>query len=318
MANVKRVATAVQQFLIEPIRKRSGSLFLLQLAQLVTDRGHGRYDDLMCRALAAVWPKIDLPASRSMSDEAITNSVDALRQRGWDILPWQVDSADLAEIRRFAFTVPAYAADPSEQIIVEEGNIPKRDGRYVWRMSDLIRVAAVQKLITDGAMHRIAQDYLRCRPLLTSIGLWLDPPYERPIDAHQYHYDNDGPSFLKFFVYVTDIDQTGAHSFIQGTHSHRKPAPFSRSGIYDRDRLLQFYGGENEKVFTGPAGMILAEDTAGFHKGTTPRKGYRMILQFQFTSLDHPSDEEFICGVNKVRIEGVDGGIRQIARKFIS
>jgi hypothetical protein len=318
MADVKHAAAGVQQFLIEPMRKRSGSLFLLQLAQLVTDRGRGRYDDLMCRALTAVRPKIDLPGSRYMSDEAIANSLNALRQRGWDILPWQVEGADIAEIRRFAFMTPAYTADPSEHIIVEEGNIPKKDGRYVWRMSELIRVAAVQKLITDGAMHRIAQDYLRCRPLLTSIILWLDPPYDKPIHAHQYHYDNDGPSFLKFFVYVTDIDETGAHSFIQGTHGHRKPPQFGRSGIYDRDALLQFYGGENEKVFTGPAGMILAEDTAGFHKGTTPSKGYRMLLQFQFTSLNHPLEEEFVCGVDKVRIEGVDRGIRRIASKFVA
>lgn len=318
MASMKRTATAVQQFLIEPVRKRSGSLFLLQLAQLVTDRGRGRYDDLMCRALAAVRPKVDLPSSRLMSDEAITTSVSLLWQRGWDIMPWRIDSADLAEIRRFAFTTSAYAADPSEFIAVQEENIPKRDGRYVWRMSDLIRVGAVQKLMADGAMHKIAQDYLRCRPLLTSVVLWLDPPYDTPITAHQYHYDNDGPSFLKFFVYVTDIDDTGAHSFIQGTHGHRKPPQFGRSGIYARDALLQFYGTESEKVFTGPAGMVLAEDTAGFHKGTTPRNGYRMILQFQFTNLDHPLDEEFICGVDKVRIEGMDRGIRRIASKFVA
>jgi len=176
----------------------------------------------------------------------------------------------------------------------------------------------VQRLIKDGAMYRIGQDYLGCRPILTSIVLWLDPPHDKPMNAHQYHYDNDGPAFLKFFVFITDIDGSCAHSFIQGTHGHRKPPQFGRSGIYDRDALLQFYGGENEKVFTGPAGMILAEDTAGFHKGTTPSKGYRMLLQFQFTSLDHPLEEEFVCGVDKVRIEGVDRGIRRIASKFVA
>jgi len=60
MANMKQSGTAVRQFLIEPVRKRSGSLFLLQLPQLVTNRGRGRYNNLMCRARVAVRPKVDL------------------------------------------------------------------------------------------------------------------------------------------------------------------------------------------------------------------------------------------------------------------
>jgi len=165
-------------------------------------------------------------------------------------------------------------------------------------------------------LHHIAQDYLGCRPILTYVTLWLNPPYQGAYNAHVYHYDNDGPSFLKFFVYLSDIDADSAHTFIQGTHGRRKPAQFARSGVYDRDQLLSFYGSENEVALIGPAGMILAEDTAGFHKGTTPSKGYRLLLQLQFTSLDHPQEEEFVGGIAKVQLNKLDPGIRRIANKF--
>jgi hypothetical protein len=318
MANT-RMSAAMRQFLVEPVQRRSGSLFLLQLAQLVTDRCGGRYDALMQRALAAVKPKRSLPSSRLMDDRSIDSSVATLKARGWDILPWRLPAEDIAALRHFAFTTPAYAVHPGERIAITEANIPREHARYIWHTSEVIRIPAVQKLLADGALHRIAQDYIECRPILSSIALWLDPVYDGTYDAHIYHYDNDGPSFLKFFIYLKDVDaESGAHSFIQRTQVRLKPRQFCRSARYDRDELLKFYGVENEIVFEGPAGMILAEDTAGFHKGTTPSKDYRLLLQLQFTSLDHPQEDEYVGGIEKVRIAGLDPGIKRIARKFFA
>jgi hypothetical protein len=316
MSSIDRVASALEQFVIEPVRKKSSALFLLQISQLITDRGGGRYDAFIQRGLSLLRPKVSLPPSGVVDELAIDGSVVALKQRGWDILPWQLPAEDVAELHRFAFTTPAYAKHPAERIAIIESNIPTRSGRYTWRMSELIRVPAVQRLVADGALHTIAQEYLGCRPILTTIAMWLNPPYEGSYNAHVYHYDNAGPSFLKFFVYLNDIDSDAAHTFIQGTHRHLKPRQFGRAGLYNRDKLLAFYGAENEIAFTGPAGMILAEDTAGFHKGTTPSKGYRLLLELQFTSLDDPQEEEFVCGIDKVRIANLDPSIKRIARKF--
>ncbi len=316
MGAATQMTAAMRQFIVEPIRKRSGALFLLQLAQFINDRGGGRYDGHIQDILSALKPKTALPPSRLMDGRSIAESVATLKERGWDILPWRLSAGDLAELRLFAFTTPAYAVNSDESVEITEANIPHVSGRYMWRMSELIRVPAVQRLLADSALYRIAQDYLGCRPILTTIAFWLDPVYDRPINAHRYHYDNDGPSFLKFFVYVNDIDEASAHAFIQGTHGHLKPKQFGRAGIYERDELLGYYGAENEIVFTGPAGMVLAEDTAGFHKGTTPRTGYRLLLQLQFTSLDHPQEEEFTGGIDKVTIESLDPGIKRIAKKF--
>jgi hypothetical protein len=311
-------AEAFQQFLIEPVRKRSAALFVLQLAQLVTDRGRGRYDALMQRALSVLKPKIALPPSQLMDEHSIASSVATLKTLGWNILPFRLPSSDLAELRHFAFATPAYAANPGDHITITEAEIPHTEPRYMWRMSDLIRVPAVQRLICDAALHRIAQDYIGCQPTLTSVTLWLDPVYEGQVyDAHIYHYDNDGPSFLKFFIYISDVDaETGAHTFIQGSHTRPKPVPFGRSSRYNRHELLNFYGTENEIIFTGPAGLILAEDTAGFHKGTTLKKDYRLLLQLEYATLDIPHEEEFDLGLDRAPLAGLNPGIRKIAKKF--
>jgi hypothetical protein len=71
-----------------------------------------------------------------------------------------------------------------------------------------------------------------------------------------------------------------------------KSPPFDRAGLFfDRDELLKCWDEKNEIVFTGPAGMIWAEDTAGFHRGSTPID-YRLL--FQRSSIFRP------CGRTKL------------------
>lgn len=312
-------AKVLNYLIVEPIEKRSPALMSLRLSQILHDRSGGRFDPQVQRFLRGFKPKLPLPRSKHMTDGDIATSVEALNRQGWEILPWRLDPADVAALRAFAFSTPAYANDPSERIAIDPANIPRDYGRYSWQISDLIREPVVHKLVADGAMHRIAQDYIGCRPLLTSISLWLSPVYDGVYTGHVYHYDNDGPGFLKFFIYLNDVDvDTGAHSFIQGSHVRRKPKNLSRSKFYEREDLLAHYGPDSEMVFCAPAGIILAEDTAGFHKGTTPRRDYRLMLQLQFAILDIPHAEEFSPGIERVHVEDLDRSIKRIGRKFFS
>jgi hypothetical protein len=318
MATTNAMTAALRQLVIKPAQKRSSALFFLQLMQLINDRTGGRYDALIQSALSRFKPKVSLPAPRLMSEQSIASSVTALKKRGWDILPYRLSAEDIAELRRFAFTTPAYAVDPSERIVITEDNIPLGHGRYMWLMSELVRVPAVRRLLSDGTLYRLAQDYIGCTPILTSVTLWLETASAAKVGSQTYHYDNDGPSFLKFFIYLNDInDEAGAHVYIQGTHRHRKPQQFDHAGFYDRGDLLRFFGSENEIVFTGSAGMILAEDTAGFHKGTKPAH-YRLLVQLQYAALDIPHDEEFAGLVSKMDVENLNPGIKRIGRKFFA
>lgn len=307
----------LQQFVIEPLRKRSVALFLFRLAQLTHERTGGRFDGACVRLIAAIRPKAALPKPMMMDETAIAASAAALRARGWDILPARLSPDAIAEITQFAFSTPAYARSPTERIPVSAAAPPRDQPRYEWRMGDLLRLGAVQSLLRDGTLHRLAQDYIGCRPVLTSVTLWLDTVHKGAYDAHVYHYDNDGPAFLKFFIYISDVDvDSGAHTYIQGSHSHRKPARFRRSRRYDRDELLAHYGSGNEIVFAAPAGTILAEDTAGFHRGMDPTARPRLLMQLEYAAIDIPHIEEFELGVPKVAIAGLLPGAAHIARKF--
>lgn len=313
-----RASDILRQFVIDPLRHRSAALFLFRLSQLAHERLAGRIDSHVVRALAALRRTAVLPSSALMGADAIATTVAALRQRGWDILPARLPPEAIAEIERFAFSTPAYARSPAERIVLSAFAPPRDEPRYEWRMGELLQLGAVQALLRDGALHGIAQDYLGCRPVLTSVTLWLDTIHDGAYDAHVYHYDNDGPAFLKFFIYISDVDaDSGAHTYIQGSHSHRKPARFRRSQRYEREDLLAYYGPDSERVFAAPAGTILAEDTAGFHRGMDPKTRPRLLMQLEYAALDIPHAEEFVLGAPKVAIAGLAPGAARIARKFV-
>jgi hypothetical protein len=137
------MTAAPRHFLIEPIRMRSGALFLLQLTALINDRGGDRYDDLIRGMLTALKPRISPPPSRLMDEPSIAATAATLEWRGWDILPWRVLAQDIAELRRFAFSTPAWSTSLDERIKITETNIPKDKPRYYWRMSELNRQPAV-------------------------------------------------------------------------------------------------------------------------------------------------------------------------------
>ena len=308
---------AVRHFVIEPIANKSPALFLLRVAQILHERTRGRSDRLLNRILSKIRPKVALPPSEFIKSGEVERAVAALCADGWWLMPRRLDDLDIAEIRRFAFTTPAYATRFDERIAIDEVQPPRGHSRYSWRMSDLLRLSAVQRLLQDSALHQIAQCYIGCRPTLTSVTLWLDPVFDGPAPAHVYHYDNDGPGFLKFFIYLSDVSaETGAHTYIQGSHGRDKPEKFRLSQRYERDDLLRHYGADNEIVFAAPAGTILAEDTAGFHRGMDLKRGYRLLLQLQYSAIDIPHAEEFISPVPKVKIPGLAPGIAAITCKF--
>jgi hypothetical protein len=307
----------VQSFVLDPIRLKSPALAKFRFFQLLHVRTNGAFDVLYQKWRALISPTVALPPSVRMDAGAITEALGELKQEGCVVLPFRLSAEEIGAITDFAFTVPAYATDVSQRMKIDRDNIPSGHGRYYWPMSELVNCPAVKNLLSDSAFYSLAQGYLGARPLLAHVTLWLDPVFEGYYDPHVYHYDNDGPGFLKYFLFITDVTkETGAHRFIKRSHNHKKPEQFKLSRRYEDAELLGFYGADNEMVFEGPAGSIVAEDTAGFHRGTTLKRDYRLLMQFQFSLIDIPHEEDLAGLTHPTAAPGLNLGIASIARKF--
>jgi hypothetical protein len=153
----------------------------------------------------------------------------------------------------------------------------------------------IDELARDPVLLSIAARYLGTEPTLVGVNLFWSYPAAVPSDqrsyaAQMFHYDLDDFKFLKFFFYLTDVDEiSGPHVAVKNTHRVKRFASFRerlKVRRYSDAEISASYGGERIVTITGPAGTGFAEDTICIHKGLPPTGRERLILQFQYALND--------------------------------
>lgn len=80
-------------------------------------------------------------------------------------------------------------------------------------------------MITDMNFFAIAQEYLACKPIHDLVLMWWSAPHSNKASseaAQLYHFDMDHLKFLKFFIYLTDVDEhNGPHCYVRKSHIHK-------------------------------------------------------------------------------------------------
>ena len=116
--------------------------------------------------------------------------------------------------------------------------------------------------------------------------LWTIPAHDGMAQhAEKFHRDVDDIDFIKFFMYMTDVDEeSGPHVYIKGSHNKDR---LTRIRRYEDDEVYDSFGRENEVRFTGPAGTSILEKTYGFHRGyparSTPRLMFAVLYSLRET-----------------------------------
>jgi hypothetical protein len=163
--------------------------------------------------------------------------------------------------------------------------------RYDFNMQDLFDNHDIQKILADLSLTVVAQDYLGAKPVIDVVHMWWHTAFSEKPDsqaAQYFHFDMDRPKWLKFFIYLTDVETTnGPHAFVAGSHKTGSiPSSLLRKGyarLMDEEVKVAF-DEKNIIEFVAPRGTIIAEDTRGLHKGKHVEKDDRLILQVQFSN----------------------------------
>ncbi|NRP60359.1 hypothetical protein [Marinobacterium sp. xm-d-564] len=153
----------------------------------------------------------------------------------------------------------------------------------------------IGQLVNDPMLHKVAKGYLGENSRFVGVNLWWTFPVnasdeDRYRHAHKFHRDVDDFRFFKFFFYLTDVEiGDGGHVVVK--NSKGKPPTrtlLDRWNIrrYSDDEITSHYPVEDIVEVAGLAGDGFAEDTWSIHKGKTPKKSARLLLQFQFSLND--------------------------------
>ena len=152
---------------------------------------------------------------------------------------------------------------------------------------------AISGLARDPKLWEIAEQYFGTVPRHIGSQLWWSfaaprSEEEKNFYAQLYHYDLDGYAFLKFFFYLTGVDdESGPHVGVRGTHRRKILRHRMRYMRFSDAEVERCYGAENVTAMYGKAGTGFAEDTYCIHKGEPPTGRDRLILQIQFGLHDY-------------------------------
>lgn len=274
------------------LTKRTPLAAALSLRRLYVSTD-GRLNDAGARVSSILHPPIDLPLAGGvlgrLDAPEISEIAHEIELKGFFVFDVTLDSSICERIGRFARETPAMLypkVKGADDLVVYDPERPLAP-RYEFEERRIFELNELQELATDETLMAVAQAYLRCRPINDLVAMWWSPPTgSAPSSeaAQLFHFDMDRLKFVKFFIYLTDVDSGhGPHVYVKGSHV-RKPKPIRRDGRIPDEEILEHYGREAIVEITGERGTILAVDTRGFHKGKAPEAGDRLLLQVEYAN----------------------------------
>jgi hypothetical protein len=232
------------------------------------------------------WQVADLSASRIVAADEVDRAVAGVRRDGYYVFERTLDRGLTDAIRAFAETAPCRGRGEGMDAAAYPRQSPTV-GRYDFDEEVSLACPEVQEFVTDPGLALIAQRYLGQAVIMDEVAFWWTTTAraeDASLNAQLFHQDRDRLSFLKFFVYLTDVTtDTGPHVYVRGSH-RRIPWSLRHDGrISDEHVRSAGLGGEITEL-TGPAGTLMAVDTIGLHKGKTPTGGDRLALENEFAT----------------------------------
>jgi hypothetical protein len=261
----------------------------------------GRF--LLVRRLSAAFaPRADRSAAASedggaeaLADASVASIVDEIRRHGIRT-GLRLPAAAVAEIRAFAESCPCYGSMDRLMPFLPDrhAEAERLYGRKILvghYLDAVLDCPAIADLARNRWLHAIAAEYLRAAPKVIATRLWWSFPGTSASRADLdlasqdgFHFDLDDWRQLKFFFYLTDVDdQNGPHVYARGSHARR---PLSHQftlfvGKTDAE-ITSTYGADSLVAVTGPAGSGFVEDPFGYHTGSVVRRDRRLVLEISF------------------------------------
>lgn len=212
--------------------------------------------------------------------------VSELQNSGLLFLPDFLNKSQINEIVANLETkrVNAPYIDPDLFFPVPSGKNPQEYHVAFHKDIDVINAPHLMSLANHSEILKVAEGFLGVKPTISYMSAWWSfATNDEALEAENFHRDVDGITFLKFFCFLTDVnEENGPHVYV----------PHSSNSIKFRDSIRRFsdkevineFGEDSIKYITGSAGSNFLEDTFGLHKGLKLKSGRRLIFQVIYST----------------------------------
>jgi hypothetical protein len=234
----------------------------------------------------SAWQIAEVAGSRFVDPAEVDKAVAGIRKDGFYLFGKVVDRGLVDSIRAFAEQAPCVARGAGTPAAQYPRSAPAV-GRYDFDEETALRSPEVQEFATDPGMALVAQRYLGQPVIMDEVAFWWTTnkrAEDANVNAQLFHQDRDRLSFLKFFIYLTDVEpNTGPHVYLKGSHKDI-PRSLRGDGRKTDDAVRAAGLWDNVSEICGPAGSLMAVDTIGLHKGKTPISSDRLALENEFAT----------------------------------
>lgn len=219
---------------------------------------------------------------RNIHSRSRSSLAEQLHRDGIAHLPQFINRDVIQRIRNHLEGLPLRERFAAQRTDFTIDNIPENVHVAEYAAKDIIKCADVLAIANHDDLLEAAAQYLGCKPTISNISIWWSFPADGSAqEAENFHRDVDDWRFVKFFLYLTDVDgDSGPHHFVRGSHRSGK---FLRTRRYRDEEIRNFFPHENQLSIHGQAGDAFLEDTFGLHKGEPPRLTPRLLLQVQYS-----------------------------------
>lgn len=274
----------------------------LSLIRLFCDT-QGASNDFFHELVKLNHPPYQLPAKMTgtlgeMNKERLEHIVSKIEEDGFFVFDEKLSDDIVEKLLEIPKKYPAHLrpveANPKTydmnkeiQEIYDPNN--KKAIRYDWYPDVLRKDETVQGLLADITFMAVAQEYFKSQPVSDVLGYWIHTDFVKEpnsMSATKWHFDMDRIKWLKFFVYLSDMDtDRGPHCYVRGSHKTGGIPPellkrgYARIEDYE---VEQYYKKEDIIEVVGKKGTIIAADTRGLHKGKHLLKDHRVLFQMKF------------------------------------
>ena len=194
---------------------------------------------------------------------------------------------------------------PDNQNNISE-NIARNEKLYIQCLQPLISAPEIHPFVFNDLIIDIAGAYMDCYPAFGTCNLRRSFVNNMKEGGNQiYHVDPNSPRFLKFFIYLDDVDENGGpFCYVEGSHTKKfelNGRNWNEQYSWDTNSINQIYGEDKVKYLTAKKGDLLMADTNGWHRGTKPLNKDRTML-----TLDYVCHVEFFEEDSKFKMKKED------------
>ncbi len=167
----------------------------------------------------------------------------------------------------------------------------------------LINSPEILPFVFNDYMIQIAISYLKCYPALGTLNFRKSYVTDLPEEGVQlFHLDPNSPRFLKFFIYLNDVDNNGGpFQIVEGSHKFKFDNRYSKHR-WSLESIEELYGRDKIKTLTANIGDMIVATTNCFHRGKPPIDSERTMLTLNYVV--HP--EEFRESTFQIKQSDVD------------